>query len=552
MTSAPRFDVFDRRAEQNAICVLFVGPSLVATKNVFKRGDEGVRCLHANTASDAIDMIGDQAETQPFDCVMVDMRHDADGTPLNVVAIAALRAAGKLIVLAQAKDVEIYQAITGVDAVLAAPVAPLEIIEAIISSAEDNDGSGEPAPAIDEALPSEIMDDVASQVSEPVPEPVVTVGFETSVSKVVEADRKIWQRFVPIANFLYKKLAVIILSVLFLTFVAYGAMIVFFMSSSSWSLPFELSSGHQLVEKTEREIAWMRVRKNEIRQNLTKSTVEMAQARRDRRDGNAQLFLSRQTIAQELQFQENAKLGIESQIARLNKVISDFNSLDGQGGFKKTITGAYARRLITRKALNSGTLAVLETLHRIAMVENDIALKKLELEKVTASIRFLNSLAGQIEGTETRIDDAPASDMVHLARQVIEAKNTISTAEKSLSSARDRSERLGNSLDVISVNLDRLSSTPAARAIKAPVTVLFMPYANRDNYQPGTQLYSCALSIFWCSHVGVAGKPIDGETTSLHPLFGKPLRGIFVEASFENPNSVTEELIHAGGAPLLF
>ncbi|MEL7273483.1 MAG: hypothetical protein AAGK33_08595 [Pseudomonadota bacterium] len=380
----------------------------------------------------------------------------------------------------------------------------------------------------------------------------VTQGFESSLSKIAEADQSVWQRFVPLANFFYKKLAIIVLTSLFLTFLAYGAMIVFFMGSSSWSLPFELSRGHVLVEKVERDLSSMSLRRNQVRQDLTVARAEGVTADRELRDGKLQLALTQRTIEEELRLQSAQQLEIRQHIARLKEVIRDFNALNGKGGFAKNLESAFNKRLITRKSLNSGTLAVLETLHRIATVQNEISVKQLELRRVDRRIEFLQSLLAEIEQPELRVITSAGSDLAHLAREVIEAKNRIATAKKARETANKRVVRLENSNEVISANIASLEATPAARARFEPVMVLFVPYHNAASTREGTQLYSCVFSIIVCSRVGEVGKPVEGETTSVHPLFSKPMRGNFVEAQFDDPDAVREELMHAGRGPLWF
>lgn len=380
----------------------------------------------------------------------------------------------------------------------------------------------------------------------------VTKGFETTLSKIQEADQQAWRRFVPLANFAYKKLAIVVLTALFLTFLAYGAMIVFFMSSSSWSLPFELSRGHILVEKTERDLSSLRLRRNQVQQEINTAEAEQRQAQREKRDGEKQLTLTRRTVEEEIILQKTQKLEIQEHITRLKQVIRDFNRINGRGGFAKSLDSAYARRLITKKSLNSGTLAVLETLHRIAVVNNEISIKQIELQRTTRKIEFLESLLEELSQPEVRVITSAGSDLSYLARDTIEAKNRIALAERTDKSLTRRLAKLHNSYDVLSENLTSLLETPAARALKAPVMVLFVPYTNADNVATGEPLYSCALSIFACSKVGEVGPPVRGETTAVHPLFGKPMRGKFVEANFRDARSVTAEIVHAGRRPLLF
>jgi len=631
------------------IDILFVGAALAATKKAFGKGG-AVRCEHASSSTEAIEMMSLRRQDDSFDCVMVDMRHREDGNALNVVAIAALQTNSTIVVLCQPEQAGTFRDLTGVHTVLPAPVESKAILDVISSAAQrrkceakaaaetsfDADGgaisnlrivgtfgqktetalrnigadqepedidleelarysacdakkhlSGLSVSAEDEeavVAPTEVQESADTfeqkstqsskagdpdsaeaeseqleQVDEPrasdeaeVVEKSITKGFETTLSRVREADQQVWQRFVPLANFAYKKLAIVVLSALFLTFLAYGAMIVFFMSSSSWSLPFELSRGHILVEKTERDLSSLRLRRNQVQQEINTTEVEQRQAQREKRDGEKQLTLTRRTVEEEIILQKTQKLEIKEHIARLKQVIRDFNRINGRGGFAKSLDSAYARRLITKKSLNSGTLAVLETLHRIAVVNNEISVKQIELQRTTRKIEFLESLLEELDQPEVRVITSAGSDLSYLARDAIEAKNRIALAARTDESLTRRLAKLQNSYDVLSENLTSLLETPAARALKAPVMVLFVPYTNADNVTTGEPLYSCALSIFACSNVGEVGMPVRGESTAVHPLFGKPMRGTFVEADFRDAKSVTAEMVHAGRRPLLF
>ena len=577
--TAHDLSVHERRRAETTIHVLFVGEEITIAKGSFRRKEETIQFDHASLAKDAIDLLSERQDEKPFDCVIIDMRGKDSNNPLNVVAIAALRAARRCVVLSKPDDVEIYQSLMGVHEVLSDPVAPKAIINTVLAARA-------PQPEeINEATPTLVETDsearpprtgntiaqpavpVAPEVPVAVPERTeaeepstktekckasVTEGFETSLSKIVKVDQGIWQRFVPLANFAYKKLAVVILTALFLTFLAYGAMIVFFMGSSSWSLPFELSRGHSLVDKVERDLSSMRLRANQLRQDLKSASVELLSAQREKKDGQLQINLLRRTVDEEILLQNQQQLEIQKNIARLKRVIGDFNKLNRRGGFAKNLEGAYAQRLITRKSLNSSTLAVLETLHRIATVENEIAQRQLELNKVNRRLEFLLSLRQEIDKPEITVITSAGSDMAHLAQETIVAKKQIFNAEKQEGAAMVKMARLENSLSVISNNLASLEKTPAARALNGPVMVLFVPYTNTDQVQEGEQLVGCRFTLVWCSAVGTIGAPVNGETTAVHPLFGKPLRGKFMEADFDDARSVTQEIVHAGRAPLFF
>lgn len=554
------------RAAERPVHALFVGPALKAANSLFQRKMEVVTCQHVDNQSDAVELIRDQCKEKPFDCVMLDMRSDDNGTPLNVVELAALGTIGHLVVLANAENAPVFQHMVGIDEILVSPVQPMDIIKSIVMSATPAPVEAAHVSEREPVVENEADEmDLASHSEELAEQSTASNWWEIeglserlkshlgpASEAVSHLDNKIWQKFVPLASFAYKKLAIVLLSALFLTFLAYGAMIVFFMTNNNWSLPIKLSRGHVLVEKIERDLSSLNLRRNQLRQDLTKAMVDLSTAKREQHDGQLQLQLARTTIEQELDNVAVRHKEALNHVERLKKVVADFTQLSGKNGFGKDLDRAYKQRLITKAARNSGTLAVLETMHRLAVVKGELSTKRIDSKQLEHSLRFLNSLVNQMEQPEILDTPAANSDVAQLARELIRAKTQIATATIALESARLRTERLENSHEVISANIQSLEVTPAARAIKAPVTVLFVPYNNVSSVEEGDPLYSCVFSIFLCSQVGSVGESIDGESASVHPLFGKPMRGVFVEARFEDPQSASAEMVHAGSAPLWF
>lgn len=90
------------------------------------------------------------------------------------------------------------------------------------------------------------------------------------------------------------------------------------------------------------------------------------------------------------------------------------------------------------------------------------------------------------------------------------------------------------------------------RAIQGRIDVIFVPYGNERSFTPGTPLYTCAMTVLFCHRAGSVGQALPGESTAVHPFFGKPLRGFFVEAKLDDPAAASEEIIHAGRAPFFF
>ncbi len=532
----PYLSIVERRADQTPIRVMFVGPELTGVTNIFRRDDEPIVVAHSNSVKELVEVL----ETRTYDCVMVDQRREELTGGLDITTLAASKKIPHLIIMAAAETADTYKSIHGVHEVLEAPIAPQQIIESIVSVAEK----------LVEPAADEPAEDKASNQTSAENHAVTNTAFITSLKKFQEIDGSIWQKFVPLASFVYKKLAIVILGALFLTFLFYGVMIVFFMGSSGWSLPFELSRGHELVLRAERDLGQMKVRQNQVRQALTQAEANLGNAERKRRDAELVLAISAKTVDLEIAQQTTMAREARAHIRRLKVVIADFKRGNKRGAFAKNLTNAYQKRTITKKSLNSGTLAVLETLHRMAMISNELAMKEIENDRINNRLLFLTSLKAEMSQPEIRTIVSSGSDFVHLAREIIDAKATISEANKAAETAHAEVGHLSDSLKVVSNNITSLVNTPVGRAINEPVTVLFVPYGNTENYREGSALYGCYSTIVACGNVGTVGTAIEGETTAVHPLFGKPLRGIFIEANIETPEDIKEELLHVGRPPL--
>ncbi|MFT3671404.1 hypothetical protein [Aestuariivirga sp.] len=147
---------------------------------------------------------------------------------------------------------------------------------------------------------------------------------------------------------------------------------------------------------------------------------------------------------------------------------------------------------------------------------------------------------------------AAPSDLLPLVEQAKDATAARVTAAVALKTAQDDEKPLKDTAAVLNQQISVLDSSALARAISGKADVIFVPYANMANFQPGTPLNSCALTLIWCTQVGFVGDPQPGEFTAAHPLSGKPLRGIFVEARLTKPVATTRSVIIGNGPPFLF
>jgi hypothetical protein len=176
-----------------------------------------------------------------------------------------------------------------------------------------------------------------------------------------------------------------------------------------------------------------------------------------------------------------------------------------------------------------------------------------QLDGLTARDELLVSLkAGLEKGGPITSMVAANSELMLLVKQSIDASAARDLAASTLKTTAVQEKQLKDSVAVLKLQINGLENSALARAIDGRVDVIFVPYSNLASFQSGTPLHSCALTLFWCSQVGFVGDPQPGEFTSVHPFFGKPIRGIFVEAKLTKPIAATREIIHGKRPPFFF
>jgi hypothetical protein len=147
---------------------------------------------------------------------------------------------------------------------------------------------------------------------------------------------------------------------------------------------------------------------------------------------------------------------------------------------------------------------------------------------------------------------ASSSDLLLLAKQSSDALSARALAQSKLESTDDNTTVLQRSVKVLQSQLDTLEASALSRARDKRIDVVFVPYGNERNFKPGEAVYSCTFTILWCSQAGLVGQQLPGEISSVHPFFGKPIRGSFVELKLSSPDAAMRETIHGTRKPLFF
>ena len=500
------------------------------------------------------------ARTGVFASVVVDLPEDEGQAALQTIKLAELRTVERIVVIGSGEAAARFGVMPGIDSVVASPEAAKCALSEILADSQpdaapddaaDAERNEHQAPALGDVVPTL---EIGSEAAGGAPEPADDPEAEDDDEEEDEPEDRRWFSIpvMTIVSNVYKTFAVVFLCGLFAVFVFYGVLITFFLLSNSWAAPTTLSSGHELVNKVEQKLAELRMRKNMHARRLRTAAQQAEEAKRELQDAHTLVKLVRGTIDVEVHHRRKAKTEIDLLVKRLRKVEVGITKITQEVGIEEQLAQIFKNRLIDRKYYNSGVLAILETSHRLAMIKNEIAEQGLAGEKIMSSLKMLRSLRDHVSAPLGHVVAPGGSDLIPLASQLVEAKAAVANAKTKLAEIQTRRKIINDSWKIAEKSIKRLQETPLGRAIESPVVVLFVPYANASQFRKGRPIRACLLSILLCEKVGVVGKPVSGEVRAVHPFFGKPVRGYFVNVRLEEPEAAKRDLLHVGMAPLLF
>jgi hypothetical protein len=387
-------------------------------------------------------------------------------------------------------------------------------------------------------------------VPSPVTPPDVDLKKAVKSATIVQ---KLSDRFMNLVSIAYKRTAFVLLFTLFVAFVFYGVLIAFFLLSSGWGAPLTLTRGHELVNKVEREITEVSVALNQTEQRLSESALARISAEQELQDAEGLVGYAKGTVKKELVARTRQVKVLTQSIKRLTKVQGQLLAQVNGNGASADLERLYKKRLIDRNAYSAGAMNVVEASQRLAAVEIEIDQGRSQIEEFSSSKEMLLSLQSALnEGKSVLGISASASDLLLLAKQSSDALSARALAQSKLENTKDNTEVLLRSIGVLQSQLKTLETSALARARDKRIDVVFVPYGNERNFKQGDAVYSCTFTILWCSLAGTVGQQLPGEINSVHPFFGKPIRGSFVELKLSSPDAAMRETIHGTRKPLFF
>jgi hypothetical protein len=468
-----------------------------------------------------------QLRRREFDVVMVDQRDANLATRLILPVLQSIGYPVKPVVISPLSDISHYLAIPGVARVLAAPVKEVQFLRIL-------------------GLERRAVRDEASQAP----------AHDTKTAKPVvqkSALQLVSDRFMNLVSTLYKRAAFVLLFTLFIAFAFYGVLIAFFLLSNGWGAPLTLTRGHEMVNRVERELTEVKVALNQTEQRLSDTVLARATAEQELQDAEGLVSYAKGTVKKELVSRQRQVKVLNQSIKRLAKVRGQLAAQINGNGVGADLERLYKKRLIDRNAYSAGAMSIVEASQRLVGVEIEIDQAKSQIEEFQASREMLVSLQEALnEGKNVNGITATASDLLLLAKQSSDALSARALVQSKLKSSNENSAVLTKSIDVLQSQLAALETSALARALHKRIDVVFVPYGNESRFTEGQALYSCRFTILICDKAGTVGQVLPGEINSVHPFFGKPIRGSFVELKLTNPDAAMREIIHGTRKPLFF
>jgi hypothetical protein len=466
---------------------------------------------------------------QQTDIIIVDQRDESLASKLILPLFSTLDYAVKLVVVSTLSDVGSYLKVPGVARVLTAPVRASQLARTLGLDA------------------NKIRHDKIKLAEEDIKQETIAKAPRKSLLVYVS---NFGMQLVSTA---YKRLAFVMLGVLFVSFTFYGFMIGFFLTSSGWAAPQTLTAGNALVDKVQKEIGDARLALNLINQRISETDQQLEDATRVKTEAAILVNYATDTVAKEIVSRARQLTMINQNIARTQRTKLTFEKQLKSGGLSDELTGLYKKHLIDRKAYTSNTLGLLETGQRLAGLETTLESLANDKAQLQTQVFMLHSLKAQLQqaGPMSSITAASA-DLLLLTKQALDARAAFDTAKEQIEVSIKTKETMQNSKYVLENQIVNFESSTLGRAASQRVDVLFVPYANAAQFKEGANLYTCKFTMVYCWKAGTVGQVLPGEINSVHPFFGKPIRGFFVEANLTDTQAATHEIIHAQRPPFFF
>lgn len=336
----------------------------------------------------------------------------------------------------------------------------------------------------------------------------------------------------------YRRLAFMVLSIFFLGTVSYVSLVVFYSVSNSWATPLILSPSQSKVLSFQPQVAGLVLNLNKqkselktamlLKQSILEQLINVDTMEIKLREAvEVEKHRSANTVV--ILNQLNARK--QSNIQQSEKVLAASKELEKQinqelGAGLITSDQAAQRAITLQSALNSQT--------DLYVSSAEMKTKAIELQNFSSTLGGANRSLLALAST----------------KQLMELAALRSQLQLQLDMGERNVEIVRNSMTADNRILQVAMDSPYYRALFSPTPIVFIPYENLKNAEPGAKIYDCILQVILCRNVGTLDKVYEAEEYARHPLFKTDLKGKFATIILTDKSAANSTVVFLGSKPL--
>jgi hypothetical protein len=330
----------------------------------------------------------------------------------------------------------------------------------------------------------------------------------------------------------YRVLGFGVLTLIVAVLVSYIVSTTFYLVSTSWVMPVQVSPSDERVVALRSQLA----EQQNVRDKLA---VELADV--DRAIDAQRRFQTEfeQAIRTDLAGREDALRRVRdlaTTAAKTGKQIRAANAAFAADHARK-IEAELDAGLISRSTMLGGK----QQLAQISSTDLAVAERQAELEQRADALAI-----------EARALDALLADQrtAAIPYDVLKIKRDYDASKLELQKATEHRTQIAASIARQDEILRGLQQSSYLRALADHATVALVPYDNLGGVERGTPLYACRVGMVWCRDVGSVVEVLPGEVSFKHPRRDVTVRGQMIEVKFTEGAAAERDVVFVGGAPL--
>ena len=319
----------------------------------------------------------------------------------------------------------------------------------------------------------------------------------------------------------------------------YGFSMLFFIASSSWSVPLILSPNQ---EKVMMHLEHHLALEHKVAKDIAELVAfEQALSYKKRLLNSAQRLQVRVKQSLLLESQQNIKrseilkqLSKEktNTVAELHQLLSKIENRDAM------IDKELSIGLITKQEALSAHLTSNK-------MRSDLVDAKASMHDLNRRARDFSNAANTLNGS--------ANNLLAMDKVIkkVELANQIAQLKSDIFSLTVNTKQLKKNIEEKNQALALMTNSPYILATKGPTTVAFVPYRNLTHAKVGSPVYSCWLDMVLCYQSGHVARIYEAEEYSKHPIFKSDIKGQLIGIVFNHETDGQKKLLFLNSKPLL-